>query len=494
MAVDNPAAVRIVNLGFNNADDSGRDSLPATYNKAAEQVTAVYGIQALPNLIGFMAANGPLAGHLSLSGCTSLEYVECFGASVSSVDLSGCDSLIRICFEDNNLSYLDLNPVRMTLRDLRAATQQGGTLTLEPLEGPMAALWHFCYRSQVLINMPSHTNLPVIEQLWIWNCALTGTVKALSSVTMDSVIVASPSSDRPELENTITTLDVRGNTWGGGSRLSAHEINTLTTVLLDTAATAAFPRTVRLNGSNLSRATVDSIITTVNGWGGSNGQLDIQNTKPPSVSVGQPAITALRGRGWTVNTDTPEEPVTYYWEDTFERPDGAPGSPWVTPALGTGTPVASITSGRLYVTGGSSYQRCWAMPSGVTNNDHEVEIVFQGTPSAMTYFGICLRMNSDGTGAKVLFPSPGDAPRGGVATAATGTTMGAQSALPASWSTSGSHTLKVQAQGTQLRVYCDGVYAFAMSSSAHTSAGNGAGICGQLHNFSIDSIVIRPLP
>lgn len=29
--------------------------------------------------------------------------------------------------------------------------------------------------------------------------------------------------------------------------------------------------------------------------------------------------------------------------------------------------------------------------------------------------------------------------------------------------------------------------------SAHTSAGGGAGICGELHNFNINSIEVRPL-
>lgn len=495
MAVQDPEAVRIVNLGFNDQDDNGRDSLPASYNKPAEQVIAVDGLQYLPNLYAFMAANGPLAGHLDLSNCAHLAYLECFGASLTSIDLTGCLSLIRLCFEANNLTELDLNPVRPTLRDLRAANQQSGELTFTTLDGPMWALWHFCCRSQQVYNLIPFEHLPVVEQYWMWNAGLSGTIRVQSSALLDSVLLNSPGSARPELENTITTLDLSDNEWANNSttRLYVYEMESLTSI--DMSGTVRGPATTRAYGCSLNQAQQDALLVAADGWGTTTRTLNIQNNpQQPSVTTGQPAITSLTGKGWTLTHDTPEDIVESYWVDTFERADGAPGSPWVVPALGGGSPVAAISSGRLTVTGGSSYQRCWALPSGIPTTDYEVEIEFDGTPSTMAYFGIGVRMGADGAGGKVMFPDAGNPPRGAGAASASGAVMTAVDPLPSSWSSSGTHTLAVRASGATLVAVCDGVTAFTNSASTQQNGANtGVGIVGQLHNFTINKITVRPL-
>lgn len=161
-----------INFGFDAANDAGRYGPGAGYNHAAQAVTAVSGLRNLTGLKRFLAAGGPLTGTLDMTGCSSLEFIECFEADVESVVLDGCSSLIRLCVESCKLSLVDLNPVRTTLRDLRAANQQGGLLEFVPLAGSLTSLYHFCVRTQELVNMPGLDLLPIIEQWWVWGCGI----------------------------------------------------------------------------------------------------------------------------------------------------------------------------------------------------------------------------------------------------------------------------------------------------------------------------------
>lgn len=169
-----------LNLGFDHQQDEGAYSLGVEYDHAGQPVIEVFGLAGLPNLKNFMAANTPLAGALNFTNCAMLENVECFGASVASVQLAGCTNLIRLCFEDNALSYIDLDPCRDNLRDLRAATQQGGVLEFAPLSGPLTLLYHFCTQTQTLINAPDLSAMPAVEQWWVWNCGMTSTGTPIS--------------------------------------------------------------------------------------------------------------------------------------------------------------------------------------------------------------------------------------------------------------------------------------------------------------------------
>lgn len=172
LILDVPADLTTINYGFSSTDDAGRYSPGAGYNHAAQSVTGVSTLAPFTGLKRFLSANNSLTGHLDFTGCADLEFVECFESQVQSIDLTGCDSLIRICLESNQISLIDLNPVRTTLADLRAANMQGGVLEFVPLTGPLASLYHFCTRTQELVNMPTLDLLPVVEQWWVWNCGV----------------------------------------------------------------------------------------------------------------------------------------------------------------------------------------------------------------------------------------------------------------------------------------------------------------------------------
>ena len=57
-----------------------------------------------------MAAHSVLAD-IDFSGMADLEFIECFHSDISTIDLTGCNSLVRLCLESCRVSYLDLNPV-----------------------------------------------------------------------------------------------------------------------------------------------------------------------------------------------------------------------------------------------------------------------------------------------------------------------------------------------------------------------------------------------
>lgn len=252
MRCSNYDDIATVNLGFNSNDDAGRYNIGASYNKAATDITGVSGLSYLPNLVRFMAASTQLTGHVDFSGLAHLEYIECFVSRVQSVDLTGCTSLIRLCLERTWCSSLDLNPVRHTLRDLRAANQthNGGSLTFVPLDGPMDVLYHYCIRDQSTVGQYSLGQLPLIEEYWAW---------------------------------------------GNGQSAMA------------TGAVSPVIRSVPLHGNAYDQASVDRIISSIRSVATSGGQLDLSGSATPSSAVISD-IAWLRAHGWTVTLSS--EPVT----------------------------------------------------------------------------------------------------------------------------------------------------------------------------------------
>lgn len=235
-----------VNLGFTHTDDAGAYNIGPSYNRAPTHIVGVSGLGALTGMKRFLAARGELTGHLDLTGCAALEYVECYTAKVTSCTLTGCSSLIRLCLEACRVTHLDFNPVRGTLRDLRSADQgQLAGLTFAPLAGPMEQLYHFCVRDQQVHGLIPLGLMPAIEEYWCWN---TGQSEMLSGAVSPVI------------------------------------------------------RSLPLQGNGFDQASVDRIITSVadvstQDWGG----IDLTGSAAPSPT-GTAAADVLRGRAWTVTT------------------------------------------------------------------------------------------------------------------------------------------------------------------------------------------------
>jgi hypothetical protein len=293
MSVDDGGVSRLdkvttFNLGFNHLDDAGIYNMGPRHNKPAQSVALLENISGLTGLVRFAAAHTPLSGALDFTGCSRLRFIECIKSNVRSVNLTGCTSLIRLVVEETNLTTLDLNPVAANLRDLRGAGQQGNILTLSPLRAPLAALYHFCVREQVLVNHPTPAQLPVIEERWDWYTRQSGALTS-ASTKVRSLMTSG---------NHYTTADLADQFPAGRDATldaNSNELNAVNLTGCDGLVS------ISLNDNRLDTAAVDGVLATVASWGTSGGTLDLAGNAPPSAD-GSPLVATLTERGWTVTT------------------------------------------------------------------------------------------------------------------------------------------------------------------------------------------------
>ena len=291
--------VQVINLGFDIASDAGNYAVPSSYNHPSQKVTGISGLTACTNLKYFLAAHPveydgsstgvTLAGHLDVSGLSKLEFIECYYASLDSVDLTGCTSLIRLVLEHNHVTNLDLNPVAANLKDLRCALMRGGSLTLAPLTQPLAQLYHFCVRDQTVNGFPTPAQLPVVNEMLVWN---TG----ISSLTVRSSALGQVNC---YLNPALTAVDCKDQFKASSfGRLNAYG-SSISTVDVTNCPGIVF---VDLRNNNLSRDMVDSILTTINAYNSSGNTIDMTlGANHGPSATGAAAADALRSRGWTVN-------------------------------------------------------------------------------------------------------------------------------------------------------------------------------------------------
>lgn len=210
--------VHTLNLGFNSTEDSGRDSLGAEYDREPRQpVTRLENMGQLTGLVRLLAATPSLVGDLDLTGMAALEHVECYRANLSSVTLTGCSSLIRLCLEENAVTDIDLTPVRLTLRDLRLAGQTGGQVKAT-CTGNLPVLWHYCLRGNPDCTHIPLDQLPVVEQWWVWNSGLVSSVPPVSTV-MKSALAYGNALDQSTVDAILTWQDQNLSSPSGSIRV-----------------------------------------------------------------------------------------------------------------------------------------------------------------------------------------------------------------------------------------------------------------------------------
>ena len=277
--------VATFNIGFASSEDAGKYNVGSAYNHPKQQVSGVEGVRSMTGLVRFLAATPLLKGAVDFSGMSALQYIECFGAKLSSVNLTGCDRLIRLCVENNDLSEIDLNPVSKTLRDLRLSGNRSA-VTIAPLTSPMLALYHYCAQSITVTHHPAANELPVIEELWDWKSGQTGAL-VIRSTAVRSVIT---------YENGWTSADLTGQfPKGRNGHFDAHgcRLSSVTLTGCDGLIT------LDLHNNQLGQAAVDGILKEAASWGTYGGKLNLAGNASPSAA-GLQAAASLKGRGWTV--------------------------------------------------------------------------------------------------------------------------------------------------------------------------------------------------
>lgn len=514
MQCNRPWEIISLNLGFHEGQDSGLYAASQFHRHPTQGVTSITNLQTLSGLRQFMAArtdgatssgtsNAPLlAGHLNFAGMHNLLYVECFENNVQSVNLTGCTSLVRLCLEGCNMDTLDLNPVRDSLKDIRAARQQDGTLEFVELLGPMTQLYHLCIRSQIVTGLGEGSELmfSAFEQFWNWNNGYNRDVIKLQSNAsngIDSIHLDRYGAGQGGVVNVVRHLDISGTTWGtlagtnaastfGNNCLGAPRVR-METINLDNITSP--PSLVFLDFNRFNEATVDYILATVEGWGTSNGELRLYGdhalgeNAPPSAA-GLLDVDTLRGRGWIV-THSIGGMGNLIVADEFDRADAtgyaAVGNGWQQPIGGSDL---SIVGERLVISGGSSYQRIiWTPPELVGVREYDLEIEFEAE-NVTEWFGVLVHVSNDAlTGGKVLFTSnPMSLPRGDRAREASGrdlTSLG--DGVPSTWRDPGVHKMRVRKTDGMVRLYLDDQLAGQLTQSGYYDSDSGSwgvGFCG----------------
>ena len=282
--------VTVFNIGFDHTIDAGIYSLGAGYDYPAQAVSAITGIRRMTGLQVFCADQiAGLTGTLDFSGCAALQYIEVYGSGVQAVLLAGCESLIRLDVEANNLTSLDLNPVAANIRDVRAAIQQGGSLQLAALAAASLPVdYHLCVRDQTATGLPvPATPAPGLQQLWVWNTRQSGAFTP-AAPDLNSVLAWS---------NKYTSADLTNQMTSGGGEIDLS-VNSLTACNL---AGCTGLSDIQLTDNAFAQATVDGILATVAGFGTSGGTLALTGNAAPS-GAGTTSAGTLTGRGWTVTT------------------------------------------------------------------------------------------------------------------------------------------------------------------------------------------------
>lgn len=318
----------MINLGFDYNADTGTYMPPPGLAKAAEQVSAVTGMaSSLTGLVYFLADHTALAGALDFTGCAALQFIQVYGTGVTGVTLTGCTALVRLQCETANLTGpLDLNPVAGNLKDLRAAAQQSGTLTLAAVTSPMSQLYHYCTREQAVVNPVPAGNMPVLQQFWTWNekTSNTGALAPSSSALAD---IQSETNDWTSADLTnqyLSPVTTNGNLNLNGCQLTSVKLTGCTGL-----------KGIDLSDNRLGQPAVDNVLTTLAGMAMSNGTLDLRYNTPPSAS-GTAAAATLTGRGWTVQVDSPV-PVS-----VVQSTRGGVGGGSFSAGVGTGSTIICV--------------------------------------------------------------------------------------------------------------------------------------------------------
>jgi len=452
--------VTVINVGHVNLFDQGRYSIGGEYDRAQQNVAAIAGLDAATGLTILAAYQNPITT-LDLSNCTALQFIECGNcSSLTSISLPAATGFVRLCLEACNITSLNLTPVAPYIYDLRAAVQTGGALQITHGGTTFNNLYHWCTRDQTLTFATAFnwaTQVPVLEEAWVWNDGLTTEFN--------------PSS------TSLTSVRIYGNEWSSVSLPICANINV-----------------IEATNCALLEGEVDSLIhdgyLSVMAHGITDLEMILTGTNSGPSYDGYLEAQAMRALGNTITTNTPSEvPGVGVDVDEFAGAAGAPGNGWYS---GLNDAVAVLTgTGQLQRTDAAGNYRVYVNPGNVVtmSADYDYTLVIKASTMAQAnvYVGGVIRW-SGGTGVRLLWADPltltvGDASGFNTNNVALTTV----NALPASWTGGSSdRTLRVTAVGSAISIYCDGTLCYTCTVATNaTQTGTSYGICGDNYDGNV---------
>lgn len=171
---------------------------------------------------------------------------------------------------------------------------------------------------------------------------------------------------------------------------------------------------------------------------------------------------------------------TTYWEDNFQRADGAVGNGWTSIDSATG----QITSNVLQRTDSGSYKVLYNPAGGTLPADYYVTVTVPNATIGRSWWGLIGRYLStggsgNGTGNKVFWTDQGALQMGaGHADFTNDITPTVTGGYPASWSQNQNHTVTLHYSGNTIYIYLDGSQYGYFTDSTNNQTGTGIGLVG----------------
>lgn len=283
LKVDPWSSVRTLNLGYDESD-GGADTIATL---AAQSINQITGLDSLSDsLLVFCASYNPLTS-LSFSGFTELNTIELYHAqSLEFIDLTGCESLKRLCVEDCDLDSIDFSD-SPDIRDMRGALNK---LIVCRVPAVADSFFHFCIRDNpTMTNVIDLSVYPELSELYIHNCNQSGALR----LTHSSVNYIHAN------DNSYDTVDIAGCFPYTSQEV---ELQNNSIVSINVSATDDGIGELYLQNNNLSTDSLDKLLDTINAWGTSGKVLNISSNNLVSTS-GRDNILDLESRSWTVTYD-----------------------------------------------------------------------------------------------------------------------------------------------------------------------------------------------
>ena len=299
LKVDPPTAIECLNFGFNDQEDGGIYSTPATYNKYPTSLSALSGLQeGAPSLQRLLVSHTYVVD-LDLSGLTSLEVIEAFNTrTLETANMEGCTALRRVCFEGDNLRTIDVSSAT-AIEDVRFRGQgitqnYQGDITV--VLGDTSSTWHICFGTQggtvhgLDGIMNGTVSLPAIIELWPWDAHIGG---AFSPNMPGGTFRAFWGSGCD-----FTSANCANMTWGEAAPRELYlNGNPLTSINLTGCDTV---QSVDFQNCGLTEALVDYVLGYFAGVGMNNGTINLGGTNAAPSSTGLGHLATLQAAGCTV--------------------------------------------------------------------------------------------------------------------------------------------------------------------------------------------------
>lgn len=268
LAVSPPEALLAVHLGYDGADEGTTSPVvPDLMSLTAPQgVSDIAGLSSATGLQVVTCSGCPITS-LDLSGMSSVVRVECRESELTEFVVAGCTALQRFSVELNAITNINVSDCA-ALNDLRATGNTG--LASVTFGGTGAALQHLCAWGNPLLGLPPLTQMSTLNALLIAGNGQTGVID------LTDVFPA-----------------------GRGAMVEIGSAG-VTGVILDGCDGIV---QLEVRDSALDQAAVDSALVAMEAFGTSGNTIVLTGNSVPSAT-GLAARDSLVGRGWTVEVDS----------------------------------------------------------------------------------------------------------------------------------------------------------------------------------------------